>query len=141
MKCEICHKAEAQTVYYRDSENERQELYVCKACAAAQDKKTETVIPIKTEAELNSVVNFILDTAVKAIDKMTSADPTRIVVKGPGRVCPKCRLSEAQLAKTGRLGCAECYSVFEDVVRRLIQGAQPGTKHTGRKPEGEQYDR
>ena len=139
MKCEICHKTEAQTVYYRDSENERQELYVCKACAAVQNKKAETVVPIKSADELNSVMNFILDTAVKAIDKMTD-DPTRIIVKGPGRVCPKCRLSEAQLRKTGRLGCSECYSVFRDLVLRLIQGAQPGNKHTGRKPEGEQYD-
>lgn len=139
MKCEICHKAEAETVFYRESESAREELYVCKVCAADQEKKPEKAVSVKDADGLNSVMNFIFDTAVKAIDKLT-ADPTRMIVKVPGPVCSKCRLSEVQLRKTGRVGCPECYTVFRDVLLRMIQGAQPGNKHTGRKPEGEQYD-
>lgn len=139
MKCEICHKVEAETVFYRESENAREELYICKGCAAAQEKKPETVIPVKSADELNSVMNFILDTAVKAIDKLTN-DPTRLVVKAPGRMCPMCHVSEAYIRKTGRFGCVECYSVFKDIVERLVQGTQPGTKHIGRRPEGGMND-
>ena len=38
MKCEICHKADAATAITRQVNGEEDELYVCKACAAAERK-------------------------------------------------------------------------------------------------------
>ena len=38
MKCEICHKADAATAITRQVNGEEEELYVCKACAAAERK-------------------------------------------------------------------------------------------------------
>lgn len=36
MKCELCHKAEAQTVLVNEEGDDTQELYVCNACAKAE---------------------------------------------------------------------------------------------------------
>ena len=38
MKCEICHKADAETAITRMTDGEEDELYVCRACAAAERK-------------------------------------------------------------------------------------------------------
>ena len=38
MKCEICHKADAQTAITRVKDGEEEELYVCHACAAEERK-------------------------------------------------------------------------------------------------------
>ena len=38
MKCELCHKADAETAITRQKDGEEEELYVCHACAAAERK-------------------------------------------------------------------------------------------------------
>ena len=41
MKCEICQKADAATVLIRETGAGEEELYVCKACAAAERKRRQ----------------------------------------------------------------------------------------------------
>lgn len=36
------------------------------------------------------------------------------------RLCPQCGLELAEFQKTGLLGCALCYVVFEDDIEKLI---------------------
>ena len=41
MKCEICHKADAETAITRMKDGEEEELYVCRACAAEERKSRQ----------------------------------------------------------------------------------------------------
>ena len=41
MKCEICHSAEAETAITRQAGEDEEELYVCRACAAAERKQRQ----------------------------------------------------------------------------------------------------
>ena len=39
-----------------------------------------------------------------------------------------------QFKKTGRLGCAECYSHFEEGLTKMLKGMHKGLRHTGKVP-------
>lgn len=41
MKCELCHKAEADSVLVRGEGDDAEELYVCKACAKAEKQRRQ----------------------------------------------------------------------------------------------------
>lgn len=41
MKCELCHKADAQTAITREKDGEEEELYVCNVCAKAERQRRQ----------------------------------------------------------------------------------------------------
>jgi protein arginine kinase activator len=48
-----------------------------------------------------------------------------------GPVCPGCGLSYKDFRRTGKLGCADCYTSFENELRPLIRRIHGSTRHTG----------
>jgi protein arginine kinase activator len=48
--------------------------------------------------------------------------------------CPACGFKQADFKKSGRLGCAECYSTFSDGISGLLKNMHKGTRHTGKVP-------
>lgn len=50
------------------------------------------------------------------------------------RRCPKCGTRESELTKTGKVGCAQCYKTFWDILQPYIQRIHGNSAHTGRKP-------
>jgi len=50
--------------------------------------------------------------------------------------CPACGFSNEDLRKIGRLGCPQCYDVFEDMLKGVIKDCQKGPRHTGKVPHG-----
>ena len=50
---------------------------------------------------------------------------------GPG-ACPSCGLTLQDFKRTGRLGCAACYSEFDHHLRGLLRRLHGGTQHTGK---------
>lgn len=46
--------------------------------------------------------------------------------------CPFCGETLADLKRTGRLGCPECYSQFEQHLRSLLRKLHGGTQHAGK---------
>jgi protein arginine kinase activator len=56
--------------------------------------------------------------------------------KSVAKMCPGCGLNFSQFRQTGRLGCAECYQVFETELGGLVERAQNGgSHHTGKSPK------
>jgi protein arginine kinase activator len=49
-------------------------------------------------------------------------------------VCLACGLTAADLERTGRVGCAECYEVFAAQLAPVIAGCQAGPVHRGKVP-------
>jgi len=49
--------------------------------------------------------------------------------------CPQCGLTTADIRRTGRLGCANCFSVFNSTLQPLLEDMHVGTTHKGKVPE------
>ena len=50
------------------------------------------------------------------------------------RVCPKCGMRESEVTKTGKVGCAQCYKTFQDILEPYVHRIHGNTIHTGRRP-------
>ncbi|MGB0372484.1 MAG: UvrB/UvrC motif-containing protein [Opitutales bacterium] len=48
--------------------------------------------------------------------------------------CGSCGHTVAQLNKTGRLGCPECYTALESEIQPMLERMHSGTEHVGKVP-------
>lgn len=48
--------------------------------------------------------------------------------------CSNCGYTVAQLNKTGRLGCPDCYTALEAEVKPMLERMHSGTEHVGKVP-------
>lgn len=48
--------------------------------------------------------------------------------------CPHCGHQTADFRKTGRLGCSECFEVFEPLLLPVLEDMHPATLHKGKVP-------
>ena len=70
---------------------------------------------------------------LSSMQVQVSTQPTRKATE-----CPSCGTTFVRFRKTGLLGCAECYGVFEKPLESVIARSQNGaTTHVGRTPEGQ----
>ncbi len=49
--------------------------------------------------------------------------------------CPTCGFGQNDFRKLGRLGCPDCYKVFESLLTPVLQNMHKGTAHKGKVPE------
>jgi len=49
--------------------------------------------------------------------------------------CPACGFTQADFKKSGRLGCAECYTTFAEGLEGLLKSMHKGIKHVGKVPQ------
>lgn len=49
--------------------------------------------------------------------------------------CPKCGHKTSDFRRTGRLGCAGCFEVFETILLPVLEDMHPGTQHKGKVPK------
>lgn len=48
--------------------------------------------------------------------------------------CPNCGFTQADFKKAGRLGCAQCYVTFAELLGGLLKSMHKGTRHVGKVP-------
>jgi protein arginine kinase activator len=94
--------------------NEMRVLHLCEECAAERGVELETT---KANAPL---ADFLAQ-----IGKGVAEGPTT------GR-CPSCGMTATHLRQTGRLGCAVCYTHYDEHLRSLLRRLHGGTKHVGK---------
>ena len=92
-------------------------VHLCSKCAAK--KKQAAVIP---GFSFNDFMSAFYDT-----DEAAEV------------VCDVCGTTLAEFKKTGRLGCADCYKVFESSILPVLKSIHMNVKHTGKHP-GERVD-
>lgn len=135
MKCELCHQAEAQQAIRKAVNSEEQELYVCKACADAQQpKKEKAVLPPDPPPEVLDVIKetlpelmgMILGAAVEFTGRIPSFKEA---------VCPLCGLTRSEYKKAARLGCAQCYETFIQDLDGVVGDMHRFPVHNGKKPK------
>lgn len=57
--------------------------------------------------------------------------------QNPHKSCPNCGTTLADFRRTGLLGCAKCYSVFQSEVLAAVRRVQGRIRHTGKVPTAE----
>lgn len=136
MLCQKCKKNEA-TVYYKENINGHVTEYnLCPECAA--------------ELEKNGVLH--LDSRAEDLFGERMFDFSPLIsgffggALGAGRTekrCPVCGSTFADIAKSGHIGCPECYNVFEKELSSTVNQLHGAAKPTGRSPKrfGEKHQR
>lgn len=130
MLCEKCQKNQA-TVFYEENINGNKRSYsLCAECAAALEK----------EGALSLGHDLFSIPSVGFHDGLFGGLFGQIAPTQK-KVCPTCGASFSDLRQNGKVGCAECYTVFSDELRDTIRSIHGNVKHAGRAPSRNRKDR
>ena len=131
MKCELCHKADAETAIRREVGGELQELYVCQGCArqeaaAAAPPDVDAEQPVAGGVGTVPLMGMILDAAFEIVGRaMNRAEPA----------CPACGILRHEYRKQSRLGCPACYEAFARELDAAIFDLHRARQHVGKVPQ------
>ena len=135
MKCEVCHKADAETAVRKKTDGVEQELYVCSACAREVSRREEPAAaaqpasaPREASDALSSLplMGMILDAAFEIVGRSANhSEPT----------CPACGITRAEYRKSSRLGCPACYEAFAKELDTAVLEMHRSLQHVGKTPE------
>ena len=114
MECENCREREASIHLTQVVNDQMSTFHLCDACAAAKG----------LEPGVQSG-NALLTDFLAQMGKGIGAAPAT-------GACPFCETTLADLKRTGRLGCPECYAHFQQHLRGLLRKLHGGTQHAGK---------
>ena len=144
MKCELCHKGDAQVAITLTVNGKSKELYVCKACA--EKNKAQVQVPGKKKPSAHpghpqlSVMGKsaddlpqpLVDGLVKAtIDFMKGVAE---VEENEHRVCPVCKSNWEKIKNSGRIPCPSCWKTFAKQIRNEFLTGEYALNHVGSAP-------
>lgn len=109
MKCQHCNKNDANTHYKKTINGVTQEVYLCSKCAK----------------EIGIMDEFSFDSSTLFSDLFSSS------LIGVDR-CSYCGSTMNEIAKNGKVGCANCYTKFGDRLVGTIEKMNTKAKHIGK---------
>jgi protein arginine kinase activator len=117
MLCENCNEREARVFVRQLIGAQSVEMHLCEVCAR---EKGIGVVDGGPDLSLATLLRGLVDSGAQPLEESKS--------------CPRCGLSLSQLKKDGRLGCADCATVFAQEIGQLLarQGSKP--EHRGKLP-------
>ncbi len=118
MLCQHCSKNTANTHIKTIVNGEFREYMLCSECA----KKLGYMSPIDS---FESGLDNFFGSFFRSSENEIMAEPER---------CDKCGTSFAEITKTGKIGCANCYSKFYERMKPSIQRIHGNTRHVGKTP-------
>lgn len=116
MKCEKCGKNEATTHIRSVVNGVVREYNLCGSCAAEAGYTTHTHNGLA--GMLSSMFGEFLNSNI-AVDT---------------KKCPVCGSAFSDIAKTGKVGCSQCYSTFGNELMPYLKRVHGSTKHVGKVP-------
>jgi protein arginine kinase activator len=119
MLCDVCRERDATVTLTHAVKGEVNVLHLCQRCAADRGIETSVTTPLK-----NMIADYL--PAVQAQAVQAQVDSIR---------CSFCSMSLGDFRESGRLGCASCYTTFDQSLRALLRRVHGNAKHAGR-----QYD-
>jgi protein arginine kinase activator len=119
MVCQLCKQKEATVHLTQIVENQVKNVDLCEPCAKQKGVNDPTGF---------SLADLLL--GLGATQELEQATEN----KGGELKCEACGFTQADLKKTGRLGCSECYRVFAEPLEALLKGMHKGIQHKGKVP-------
>lgn len=115
MLCQRCNKNTATTLFTQTLNGHTQSEQLCSSCAmSAQQAGMGNWLQ---EFPFNSFFTNMLQSQVIEHKR-----------------CPSCGCSFEEIAETGKIGCADCYSVFKTELAPTIQRIHGKAEHIGKYP-------
>ena len=117
MLCDICKQNVAKVHLTQIIEGKTKKVDLCEACAKAKGID---------DPKGFALADLLL--GLGAAQQMDQAAPLT------GLRCPVCGFTHADFKKSGRLGCAECYSAFAEGLEGVLKTMHKGIRHAGKSP-------
>jgi len=116
MKCEKCGKYEATTHIRSVINGVVREYNLCSECAANEGYSSATH---------NSLAGMLASMFNEFVPGGIAENTVR---------CPVCGAAFSDIAKSGKVGCADCYKTFQSDLLPYLKRVHGSTKHTGKVP-------
>lgn len=122
MKCDNCGKREANVRYSENINGKTKELNLCEECS---QKLGITNMDFNMPIDFSSFFGEFME---------DFATPEFMPVFNEVRhlKCNSCGYTFEDIANTGKLGCENCYDVFEEKLDPIIRKIQGANHHVGR---------
>ena len=122
MLCDNCGKREANVKYSENINGNKKELHLCEECSEKLGiGKMDFNMPIDFSSFFGGLLEDFGTT-----DFMPLFDEVKNLK------CNSCGYTFEDIVNTGRLGCGNCYDVFEDRLDPIIKKIQGSNRHIGR---------
>lgn len=115
MHCDVCKTNQATVFLTQIVDGKMQKVNLCESCSK--------------EKGVTDPTGFALADLLLGLGAAHEMEQGGAVQK-----CASCGFSQADFKKTGRLGCATCYTTFADGLASLLKGMHKGTEHIGKVP-------
>lgn len=124
MLCDNCGKREANVRYSENINGKKKELRLCEECSK---KLGITHMDLNMPIDFSSFFGeFMEDFGTPEIMSMPLFNEIKEVK------CNNCGFTFEDIANTGKLGCGNCYEVFEERLDPIIKRIQGANHHVGR---------
>lgn len=124
MLCEKCKIREANIKYTEIINGVKKEHNLCSPCAREMDFGPYSAL-FEGEFPLGALLSGLLGLS----DSAAKQQKTQEVL------CPTCGTSYEEFIKNSRFGCADCYHMFDLLMRERIKKLQDHSSHTGKQPK------
>ncbi len=119
MKCQKCKKNEANTHVKRVINGEFEEYHLCSECAKEMGYGNAfSGFGSSFADDFNSLFGSFFENALPARTQATR--------------CDTCGTTYNDIARTGMVGCADCYDIFADRLLPTIRRVHGNTAHCGK---------
>lgn len=116
MQCNFCEK-QATVHLSQIIHNKVHKIDLCEECAKAKG--------------VDDPIGYSLTGLLAGLDPAESGEPEEM----PSSIkCPSCGLTQTDFKKSGRLGCPDCYPVFQKYLEEMLNTMHKGTRHVGKIP-------
>lgn len=119
MKCQSCKINDATTNIKSTINGKEAEYNLCSECA--------------TKLGYNNI-NMFSDFASDFGSLLGSFFGRALPERTEATRCPFCKSSYSEIAKTGLVGCSECYNTFKDQLMPTVKSIHGNINHSGKKP-------
>ena len=126
MLCEKCNKNIANVYLKNNINGNVTESHLCSSCAAELYGQNN-----------NPLVNLFksdFDSDILNMFNLNKFSPSMSMISGKN-ACPVCGSVFADITKSGKVGCGECYATFKNALEPNILRIHGTAKHTGKIPK------
>lgn len=123
MICENCNKRTAKIHVTNVINGQRTDMHLCEMCAK-ENSQSDYGYPFGINSFLSSLLDIPIGYTVKGTKDNTDKYK-----------CSNCGLTFEEFKSTGKLGCNECYTVFNDKLIPILKRIHGGIHHSGKLPQ------
>ncbi len=124
MLCEICKKNQATFFYKQTKNGVTVEKNLCTSCAKEQGFSVNTGLFESASFGVDDFFGGLLGSFASGGPKIVSAQK-----------CPVCGMMLGEIVHSGRVGCAQCYSIFRNSLIPTVTKIHGNVAHCGKIPE------